>query len=366
MESIDLASQKGIILYDYFAAIGGAERLIMTLAQAPDDTDLCVGYRDTVEIAESEMKLLCYTLSTKTNMPAWRTVKLMRAFASKTNFLSGYEWVLFSGTVAPFAVKNHPEGRNLLYCHTIPRFAYDLKEYYLNLIPKWQQPLLKGLIRYMTPRYEAAVSKMDRIMVNSENVRKRLKTYLGLDSQVIYPPCETGRFKWLGRDGYYLSTARLENFKRVEMIVRAFLRMPNQKLIVASGGSELNRLMHLAQDASNITFTGWVSEEKLRTLMGKAIASIYVPIDEDFGISPVESMAAGKPVIGVREGGLLETVIHGETGLLIPPDPSEDDLIEAVREMKAKTALGMKSACEARALLFTKEIFVDKMSAALK
>jgi len=236
VESDDLTSQKGIILYDYFAAIGGAERLIMTLAQALDNTELCVGYRDTGEIAEPEMKQTkCYTLSTKINMPAWRTVKLMRAFASKTKFLSGYEWVLFSGTVAPFAVRNHPKGRNLLYCHTIPRFAYDLKEYYMNLIPKWQQPLLKRLIWYMKPRYEAAVAKMDKIMVNSENVRKRLKTYLGLDSQIIYPPCETEKFKWLGQDGYYLSTARLENFKRVEIIVRAFFRMPGQKLVVVSG-----------------------------------------------------------------------------------------------------------------------------------
>jgi len=100
--------------------------------------------------------------------------------------------------------------------------------------------------------------------------------------------------------------------------------------------------------------------------MGNAIASIYIPIDEDFGMSPVESMASGKPVIGVREGGLLETVIHGETGLLVSPDPSEEDLIKAVREMGAKTALGMRGICEARARRFTKEIFVDEISAVLR
>jgi len=354
-------------LHDYFAVVGGAERLIMTLAQALDNMDLCVGYRDVNEIGHPEMKQTkCYVLSTKCDIPPWRIIKLLRAFGSKTKFLSDYKWALYSGIVAPVAVENRLHGRNLLYCHTIPRFAYDLKEYYLNLIPKWQQPLLKGLIRYMKPRYEAAVSKMDKIMVNSENVRKRLQTYLGVDSQVIYPPCETGKFQWLGQDGYYLSTARLENFKRVEIIIRAFLQMPDKKLVVTSGGTELDRLRRLAQDAPNIIFTGWMSEEKLRTLMGNAIASIYIPIDEDFGMSPVESMAAGKPVIGVREGGLLETVVHGETGFLIPPDPSEEDLIEAVQKIGAKTFLGMRGACEARARQFDKEIFLDKISAVLQ
>ena len=193
-----------------------------------------------------------------------------------------------------------------------------------------------------------------------------MKKHLGRDAQVIYPPCETDKFKWLGQEGYYLSTARLENFKRVETVIQAFLRMPDQKLVVASGGSEFQRLRQLAQDAPNITFTGWVTEEKLQTLMGNAIASIYIPIDEDFGMSPVESMAAGKPVIGVSEGGLLETVIPGETGALISANPSTEDLISAVLKMGAKTALSMRDACHARARRFDKKIFIKEMAAVLE
>jgi len=367
MRNADLSGKKGIILYDFFAVAGGAERLILLLAQALKNVDLCVGYRVPGAISDKEIAgTRCYFLTSQCETPAWRTIKLMRAFASKTEFLSRYEWVLFSGTVAPVAVKNHQEGRNLLYCHTIPRFAYDLKDYYLNLLPGWQRPFFRALIKYTRPRYEAAVTKMDLIIVNSENVRKRLKTHIGLDSQVIHPPCETGKFQWLGQDGYYLSTARLENFKRVEMIIRAFLRMPDKKLVVTSGGSELNRLRRLAQDAPNIIFTGWTSEDELLKQMGNAIASIYIPIDEDFGMSPVESMAAGKPVIGVREGGLLETVVDGETGFLLPPNPAEEDLIEAVQKMGTKTALAMRGACEARAPRFDKKIFVEKISAVLR
>ncbi|MBN1276035.1 MAG: glycosyltransferase, partial [Deltaproteobacteria bacterium] len=183
----------------------------------------------------------------------------------------------------------------------------------------------------------------------------------GLDSKVVYPPCETDNFRWYGQDGYYLSTARLENFKRVDVIVRAFLEMPDQKLIVTSGGTELDRLKKIADGAGNIKFTGWTGEDELHRLMGNATATIYIPKDEDFGMSPVESMAAGKPVIGVKEGGLLESVINGETGALLRPDPCEEDVVDAVRHMDPKTALDMRRACEKQAVRFDKKIFLEKM-----
>jgi len=95
-------------------------------------------------------------------------------------------------------------------------------------------------------------------------------------------------------------------------------------------------------------------------LIGKAIATIYIPIEEDFGMSPVESMAAGKPVIGVAEGGLLETVVNGETGVLIE-NVSVDAVVEAVFVMSKDKALTMRAACENRAQLFRTEVFLEKM-----
>lgn len=84
---------------------------------------------------------------------------------------------------------------------------------------------------------------------------------------------------------------------------------------------------------SNISFTGPVEEEELRSLIGNAIATLYIPVDEDFGMSPVESMAAGKPVIGVREGGLIETVMDGETGILLNADPSIEQIRQGVMDL---------------------------------
>ena len=137
--------------------------------------------------------------------------------------------------------------------------------------------------------------------------------------------------------------------------------MPDKKLVVTSGGPELGRLKRLARDASNVIFTGWVGEEGLQRLVGNSIATIYVPKEEDFGMSPVESMAAGKPVIGVAEGGLLETVVDEETGFLLRPDFREEDIVAAIRKMDGSTALGMRSACEERAQQFDVNIFIENM-----
>ena len=99
----------------------------------------------------------------------------------------------------------------------------------------------------------------------------------------------------------------------------------------------------------------------MQKLIGSAIATIYILRDEDFGTSPVESMAAGKPVIGAGERGLLETVIHGETGWLISPNPSVAQLIQAFHEIDPKQAYSMRSARETRAIAFRVENFTDKM-----
>jgi glycosyltransferase involved in cell wall biosynthesis len=351
--------QKGILLYDFLQVKGGAEQLSLTLVNNFPNSSLCVGFIN-AEIFPTEMLANYCQLTSPTQIIGWQTLKTLFVFTHRTKFLAEYDWVIFSGSNAPVAVHNHPNGKNILYCHTIPRFVYDLKDYYLSQATWWQKPLLIFLISYLKPRYERAVEKMDVIIANSENVKRRIKKYLNRDAVVIYPPVDVEKYQWIEQGDYYLSTARVESYKRVEYVVRAFMQMPDKKLIVASGGSDLERLQNLATGYSNISFTGWCDDEQWQQLIGKAIATIYIPIDEDFGMSPVESMAAGKPVIGVAEGGLLETVVNGETGVLIQ-DVSVDALVEAVTFISKDKALTMRAACEKRARLFRTQVFLDKM-----
>ncbi|MFM8590855.1 MAG: glycosyltransferase, partial [Limnohabitans sp.] len=140
---------------------------------------------------------------------------------------------------------------------------------------------------------------------------------------------------------------------------------PGRSLVVGSGGSELQRLEALAAGAPNIRFTGWCDEAALQDLLGRCRAVVYVPRDEDFGISAVEAMAAGKPVLGVAEGGLLETVVHGQSGWLMAPDEHPETLMEGVRQLEALNPPSLRTACETRAGQFDEAIFVQRMQALL-
>lgn len=353
---------KGAVLYDYFQVVGGAEKVAVELANEYC-ADIFVGFDRVGNSGRLglESERLLVTLGADSSFSPLRSLRLIRAFSRQANFSDDYSWVVYSGNYAPLAVRNNRSARNILYCHTPPRFIYDLKGFYRNRYRGWQVLFFDGLVRILRPRYEAALDCMDYIVANSENVRSRIQRYLGKEAVVIHPPCAIDTRGWISQDGYYLSLARLEPYKRVDKIVEAFMQMPDKKLVVASGGSDFQRLKSMAENSKNIHFTGWLDEPKLKELVGRAIATLYVPMDEDFGMSPVESMAAGKPVIGVAEGGLLETVVHGNTGILIPADLSADDIITAVWKMTPSYACEMRSSCEARAHMFSREVFFKKM-----
>jgi glycosyltransferase involved in cell wall biosynthesis len=350
------------ILYDYLQVAGGAERLSLILAEAFPEFQLIVSriYAEAAALGIKQQIPILF-LGSGISRLFGRIPEAIWCFNSNTHFLRHAETVLYSGYYAPLAVKNQLEGQKIYYCHTPPRYAYDLADAYRKMIPDLGQPIFNIVIRKLRQKYEQSLNRMDHVIANSNNVQRRLKNFLNIDSEVIYPPIDVNRFRWLSEGDYFVSLARLVKGKRVDRIVQAFLQIPEKKLVVVSGGSELKKLQRIACGARNVYFTGWQSDAQLQEWIGKARAAIYIPTDEDFGMSPVEAMAAGKPVIGVAEGGLLETVVDGETGILLPPDPSPEHIAEAVLQMTKPYALEMRAACGARAQLFSKESFVTKM-----
>ena len=355
-----------LLLYDFLHTRGGAERVLHTLYEHLP-ADVCVGYVDGAAFGGRFRAGDLIDLGAGSAHPALATARVLHAFAARGPAIAArYATRLYSGAYAVLANAPGHGGRSIYYCHTPPRFLYDLRDKYQREFPPWQRPLLAALRAWLQPRFEAAVRRMDVVLANSQNVRRRLKQYVGVDARVVYPPVEVDLFRWIDSGNDFLSTARLAPLKRVELLVRAFREMPRQRLVVSSGGSELTRLQALAADAPNIRFTGWLDDARLVRLMGESRASIYVPVDEDFGISPVESMAAGKPVISVAEGGLLETVVDGETGTLLPANCGVDDIKAAVLAMTGDRARAMRSACEVRAQRFSRQRFLDEIEAVLR
>jgi glycosyltransferase involved in cell wall biosynthesis len=364
---------SGEIFHDYFAISGGGEKLVLNLAE-----DL--NWQATGGFISEQFKQLNHTslkrlnsLNAYSGFKPLQMLSLIYKWEHFKSLSSGYN-IVYSGVYVPLAAVNHQDNHNILYCHTPPRFVYDKKNYYLKSLPRWQHPLFKLLISFFQKRYEQSLDNMDQILVNSRHVQERVKNYLNKNSKVVYPPCDTIRFRWQSQGDYYLSTARLDGLKRVEVIVKAFIKMPDKKLIVCSGGPELDRLKQLAENSANISFTDWISHNKLVDLVSHCIATIYIPWDEDFGISPIESMAAGKPVIGVNEGGLKETIVDQQTGYLLDTSHAKtiadstlvEGLIERVKQLNPQQALSMRDNCEQRAKLFSEEQFLQQMKLFLK
>ena len=349
-----------LVLYDYMQVAGGAERVTLTLAKALPDFQTVVSrtYAD-AEPLLAGTNVSITELGNRLTLWMTRIPEAAFNFRFRAHCVEQAQTVLYSGFYAPLAVHRQTTGLRVYYCHTIPRFAYDLYGVSRASFPWVLRGLFGCFAAVVRWQYERAIRKMDLVLVNSENVRNRLKHFLSLDAQVLYPPVATGQFQWGGDEGYYLSVARLTPNKRVDTIVRAFLKMPERRLVVASGGPELERLQAIALGATNIEFVGWQTEESLRQWVANAHAAIYLPVDEDFGMSPVECMAAGKPVIGVAEGGLLETVVHGQTGVLIQGLPDPEKLQAAVQALELLGPANMRSACEARAAQFDELCFVE-------
>lgn len=357
---------KIAICHDHFVKRGGGERVVMTMAKALN-ADIFTGFiawEETYpELRDLPVTVLCSSMN---------QLKIAQKF-EKYDF-SQYDLVLCSGTWAIAASYNHP---SVWYCHTPARWVYHPRDSHEAVRAAIKNPLFRILITsiirpfsiYWKQKDQTYVRQFDKILCNSLNVRDRVKAYYGEEayqkSSVLYPPISTDRFRWLGQDNFYLSTARLDGLKRVERIVNAFKNLPDKNLVVISGGPDLEKLRKSAAGFHNIQIKGWVSESQLEYLMGRCIATIYIPIDEDFGMSPVESMAAGKPCIGVREGGLKETIIHGVTGYLCE-NATEEELITGITAITPERALMMRDSCMSWSGKFSEHAFKESLKSAIQ
>jgi len=357
-------SKKTIILHDTFLYKWGGERLILMMAKALW-SDLASGFfsRGSFDLRKEWFEGRMIPVSSEIFRKWFRHLKLKYAFYFRTWFLKKYDTVIFSGDSIS-AVKNcKKEAKKIYYCHTPPRYLYDLNSLYLWKVSFWIRPVYKLAFFLFRYSYEKNIKKMDLILTNSINTQTRIKKYLWLESHILYPPVDMKEFQYISTKDYYLSFARLSTVKRVDKIVEAFKQMPEKKLIVIywENDPSKQKIFDLAQGNDNIEFITLKNNIWFTDYVGNAIATIYIPIDEDFGMSPVESMSAGKPVIWVDDGGLKESIIHGKTGLLIDKEAHIEDIVSAVKTITAEKALSMRSDCENSASDFSLESFEKRL-----
>ncbi|MCD1296114.1 glycosyltransferase family 4 protein [Methanocella sp. CWC-04] len=349
------------IFHDYFSFIGGGEKVVLTLARhlGADiiTTDLNrelisrMGYDDVSIIS----------LGSLAAVPPIKQVQATLKF-STCNFTGKYDFYIFSGNWAHHASRNHRP--NLIYCYTPVRVFYDLKDDFLS---SQKNPLARMAasvwVKIHTHFNKRSMDRIDTIVSISDNVARRVKKYLGKDSTVIYPPCDTSRFLYAGDDGYWLSVNRLYPEKRLEVQINAFARMPEERLIMIGNSGKGDHSVTYAKRIReslppNVTIISDIPEDDLINYYGRCRGFITTSLDEDFGMTAIEAMASGKPVIAVREGGYLETVADGKTGMLI--DCKEDDIIKAVKKIASDPA-SFREACVEQSKKFDVKRFLSGM-----
>ena len=356
--------KKTIILHDTFLYKWWWERLILMMAKSLN-ADLASGFfsKWSFDLRKEWFKGKMISISNEVFKKWFRHFKLKFAFLFKTKFLKDYETVVFSWDSIS-AVRNCSKNmKKIYYCHTPPRYLYDLKEIYIKKVPFLLRPAFLFVSYIFRKMYERDSSKMDLILTNSINTQKRIKKFLWIDSKILYPPVDLDEFKFISQKDYYLSFARLSDAKRVDKVVEAFKKLPDKKLVIIywENDPQREKIFDLAKDCKNIEFKTLPWNVGFTDYVGNCIATIYIPIDEDFWMSPVESMAAGKPVLWVNEGWLKETVIDKKTWVLIPEWAKIEDIIEAVEYLTSEKCLEMRKSCEARARDFSLEEFKNKL-----
>ncbi len=325
------------LVHDHLLQQGGAERVLEALGalwpQAPLYT-LAIDTDQFPQFAAREVHT-----SFLQRMPLrntfFRWLLPLMPTAVESYDLRNADIVVSSVSALAKGVITHPHTVHICYCHTPTRYLWSETEYLEELdVPGFIKYFLPPVLSHLRTWDRLAAERVDLFIANSETVRKRIKKYYGKESIVVYPPVDVDRFtiSTHPEKKYFLAGGRLVAYKRFDIIIDAFTKLGKPLVVFGTGPAEQ---MLRKRAGTNITFVGHVSDEERARLFSEAIAFIN-PQEEDFGITAVESMASGRPVIAYGKGGALETVREGVTGTLFY-EQSAEELMDTVLHFSPDT-----------------------------
>lgn len=271
--------------------------------------------------------------------------------------LRGYELVISSDASLAKAVRPEPGVEHICYCHSPPRYLWDLYDLYRREEAGFVQSMLMPVVAPVLRRADyRAAQRVSRFIANSETVAGRIREHYQREAVVIHPPVDVEYYGAVERaaEDFYLFVGQLVAYKRADLAIETFAGT-GQRLVVVGEGPQRRRLESLA--GPNVQFVGWARDEELRGYYARCRALIF-PNEEDFGIVPVEAQAAGAPVIALGKGGARETVIDGGTGVLFA-DETVAGLRGGIRRFEASEI--QETACRANARRFAVEVFDRRM-----
>jgi glycosyltransferase involved in cell wall biosynthesis len=357
----DAATSRVALVHDYLLQDGGGERVLLALQELfPDAPTFALFYDpDRAHVAFRKKDIRTSVLQ---KWPFVRrheewTLPFMPMAIEHLDF-TGYDLVLSSSSSFAKGVIAAPGALHVCYLHTPTRFLWEERMSYVNDLP--QPRFIKRYLPHVLHRLRMwdrlAAERPDTLITNSETSRRRIRRYYGRDALVIHPPVDVAAMPRVTSAGsYWLTGGRLVGYKRFDLTVKAFAKL-GIPLKVFGTGPELSRLKTLAGPRTK--FLGRIRDDQKIDLFTGCIGFIH-PQVEDFGITAIEAMAAGKPVIAYGNGGARETVIPGVTGEYIDTQAWEDIGDAIIRfDPSAYDPITVRAHAET----FSKERFQTRMS----
>lgn len=362
---------KVALVVDWLTVYSGAERVVEQILQLYPDADLF----SLIDFLQDDQRAFLNgkqaTTSFLQRMPfartRYRSYLPLMPLAIEQFDLSGYDLIISSSHAVAKGVLTGPDQLHICYIHSPVRYAWDLQHQYLM-----QSGLNKGLKNWIARwslhyirNFDARSSLgVNAFIANSEFIARRVQKCYRRPAEVVYPPVNITDFiPQPDKQDFYVAASRMVPYKRMDLIAQAFRQMPERKLVIIGDGPDLDKVRAVAAGASNITVTGFLPFPQMRHYMQQAKAFVFAA-EEDFGITPVEAMACGTPVIAYGKGGALETVVDGRTGFFFPQQTPES-LIQAVEHFEQQGHNIRPEHCREQAEHFSIELFRERFSRAV-
>lgn len=321
---------KIAVVHDYFTQLGGAEKVAEELYNLLPGADLFATVALSRTMPDS-LKGVKVRTSWMQKLPLmdkyYRLYFMLYPFAVRSLDLSGYDLVISSSSGYVKGVRVDLNAIHICYCHTPMRWAWSFDSYSSREnFGGGLTALLTALIRALRLWDEGAARQPDHFIANSKVVADRIMRAYGRYAEVIPPPIDIERFQPSSEQGdYYIVLARLVSYKRIDLAVSACTRL-KKRLLVIGAGTALKSLK--AEAGPTVEFLGRLSDQDVERYVSRCRALIF-PGEEDFGMSPVEVAAAGRPTIAFRAGGAVETVEENVSGLFFD-EQTPESLMEAI------------------------------------
>lgn len=327
------------IVCDWLVTYAGAEKVLEQMLNVFPDADLFAVVDFIPEGQRDFIKNKKVTTTFIQNLPRarkkYRNYLPFMPIAIEQLDLSGYDVVISSSYCVAKGVLTGPDQIHISYVHSPVRYAWDLQYQYLReagLTHGLKSKIARLIMHYMRIWDTRTSNGVDYFIANSHFIARRIWKCYRREAEVIYPPVDVDKFTFCDKkEDFYLTASRMVPYKKMDLIVEAFSKMPDKQLIVIGQGPDFNKIKKLA--GPNVKLMGYQPDSVLQDYMQRAKAFIFAA-EEDFGITPVEAQACGTPVIAYGKGGSLETVRgYGEmekpTGIFFSNQKIQD-LVDAV------------------------------------